>query len=112
LISDFEELHATQTINFFLWSDFLLLTTEQLTTLVQRINSWRRNYRIILINGFIDKDDNVPMFFNPIDQPDISLSKISVTEYMQTMVKTANGENLFHYEYPPQAGFRETLEKI
>jgi hypothetical protein len=112
LVQDFEELHAEKTLSFFLWQDFLYLTTEQQTTLVQQINHWRGSFRSILIPGFIDHNDNVPMWFNPIDDCEEKLSKIGVTEYMQNMVKNGNGENLFHYVYPPQRGIRETIVQL
>jgi hypothetical protein len=61
LLQEFENLHESNALTFFPWTDFLSCTTEQRTTIVQRIYNWRALHRRILIPGFQVNNDNVPM---------------------------------------------------
>jgi hypothetical protein len=64
LLQEFEKLHESNALTFFPWTDFLSCTTEQRTTNVQCIKNWRALHRSILIPGFQDNNDNVPMIYN------------------------------------------------
>jgi hypothetical protein len=57
----FQKLSGDKTIAFFPMSDYLSCTQHQKTTIVKRVNGWRAHYRSILINSFINNDDNVPL---------------------------------------------------
>jgi hypothetical protein len=103
-----EEMHAAKLVSFFPWTCFMSCKPEQKSTVVKRINTRRANYRSLLISGFRDNDDNIPMKLSNSNDDD-KLTKIGVTEFLQTMVKTSGGEKLFHYVYPPYYGTREVI---
>jgi hypothetical protein len=109
----FEKMNDEKVLAFFPMSDYTSgCTNEQKTTIVKQINTWRAHYRSILIDGFCDDMDNVPMIFNDQNEPDNILTKTSVTKYLSEYVKNSNGDNLFHYIYPPQNGTREAVVKL
>jgi hypothetical protein len=108
----FDKHNNEKTIAFFPMSDCLSCTQDQKTTIVKRVNGWRAHYRSILINGFIDNDNNVPMVYNKDKEPDNNLSDVSVTDYLNNYVKNSQGENLFHHVYPPQNGIRQVVVKL
>jgi hypothetical protein len=112
LLELFEDLNNINAICFFSWSDYLSCTAEQKTTIVKKINNWRGNYRSILISGFCDNDDNVPMVYDNTDRTDDILTTTSVTDYMQYAIKNSNNENLFHHVYSPKFGMREVIVKL
>jgi hypothetical protein len=108
----FEELNENKAITFFHWSDFLSCEPEQRTTIVKRINQWRAHHRSIIIPGFCDHEDNVPMLFNESNYIDNPLTNTSVTDYLKYMVKDGKGNNLFQHVYPPINGVREAIVQL
>jgi hypothetical protein len=108
----FEELNDNKSINFFPWTDFLSCDAEQRTTIVQRINQWRNNYRSMLIHGFKDNDNNVPMYFNESGIENDPLMTTSVTEYLANYIKDVKGNKLFQHVYAPQYGIREAIVQL
>jgi hypothetical protein len=108
----FEKLHEHNIIKFFPMTDYTSCLPEQKTTIVKRINTWRAHFRSILIHGFCDNDNNVPMVYDNTNDQDNILTTTSVTDYMENYVKNSNGEKLFYYVYPPQFGIREVVVKL
>jgi hypothetical protein len=109
----FEKMNEDNILSFFPMTDYSPgCSQEQKTTIIHRINARANQYRSILIGGFCDNEDNVPMIFNDEHQTDNILTKTSVTEYLSTHVKNSNGDNLFHFVYPPHNGIREAVVKL
>jgi hypothetical protein len=97
---------------FFDWHDFLSLLPDQRITVVERMNMWRGHFRSMMIHGFCDNQDNVPMIFKNQDNPKKKLTKMGVREYLKPEIKLSSGENLFHHVYSPQFGTREVIIKL
>jgi hypothetical protein len=112
LLKQFKELNTKTMITFFSWTDYISCTAEQKTTIINKINVWRNNYRSISVSGFCDNDNNVPMIYNEEEYPNNILTSTSVTDYLQNFIKNSNNENLFHYVFPPQYGIREVIVKL
>jgi hypothetical protein len=96
-------------IKFFSMNEFQSCLPGQKLKMVKTINEWSAACRSLLITGFIDNDDDVPMAFNEERYPDEPLTKISVTDFLANMVKAGDGKTLFHKVYPPFRGTREVL---
>jgi hypothetical protein len=109
LIRLFETLHKQKQLSFFAWTDFMSCTPDQKSALVKRLNYWHANYHSLLITGFKDNDDNIPMKFDKTDIDEDPLNSIGVTEFLNKMVKNSIGDQLFHHVYPPYKGTREVL---
>jgi hypothetical protein len=109
----FKQLNKDNILSFFPMTDYAPgCSQEQKTTIIKRINARANQYRSILIGGFCNNDDNVPMIFNDENQTNNILTRTSVTEYLSKHVKNSNGDNLFHYVYPRHNGIREVVIKL
>jgi hypothetical protein len=112
-LQTFEKLNDEKILSFFPMTDYTSgCSQEQKTTIIKRINTRMAHYRSILIGGFCDNDDNVPMVFNDENQNNNILTTTGVTEYLSKCIKNSNGDNLFHHVYPPQNGMREVVVKL
>jgi hypothetical protein len=113
MLQIFEQLNEDNTISFFPMTDFATgCTQEQKTTIIKRTNKWRAQFRSILIPGFCDDEDNVPIIYDNTNDPSNILTQTSVTEYLAHYIKNSNGDNLFTHVYPPQNGIREVIVHI
>jgi hypothetical protein len=94
-------------VNFFPMNEYQSCLPGQKLNIVSRINTWSAAHRSLLITGFIDNDDDIPMVFNAEKYPDEPLTKIGVTEFLGSKIKAGDGKNLFCKVYPPFQGTRE-----
>jgi hypothetical protein len=109
LQQELEKLNVNKQINYFPWNEFLLLSQGQRLTVVARINVWRVKYRSLLINGFIDHDDNIPMIYDNTQDPQDPMTKMVVTDYLKEKVMISEDNPMFVHVYPPIEGTREVI---
>jgi hypothetical protein len=104
-------------INFFSFQSFLNMTPGKKLTVVLDQYNWSTNYRSLLLNGFKDNEDNIPMYVEEDDDMDLTeeeeeLKNTSVSNYLRYHVRASNGEPLSEYVYPPCNGTREFLVTV
>jgi hypothetical protein len=107
-----EDLHKKERIKFFPMNEYQSCKPGQKLTIVKRINKWSGGVRNLLIKGFIDHEDDIPMVYNKIEGSDDPMTEIGVSEFLATRVKAGDGSNLFDHVYPPSDGIREVLFQL
>jgi hypothetical protein len=107
-----EDLHNKNRIKFFPMNEYQSCKPGQKLTIVSRIIKWTGKVRNLLIPGFIDNDDDIPMVFNKTEGVEEPLNSVGVTEFLATKVKAGDGKNLFDHVYPPCDGIREVLFQL
>jgi hypothetical protein len=113
----FENLNDAKLITYFPFKEYGALPISKKITIIREQNRWYGQYRSLLLKGFIDVEDNIPMVLDPIEmetteENGIDLTTISVTDYLRNHIKSGDGTNLFHNVYPTQEGTREFIVKI
>jgi hypothetical protein len=109
--------HKTPMFEFFPFQSFLNMEDGKKFTVVNNQNKFTNEHRSLLLNGFIDNDDNIPMFVEDEEEMELSeqemeLSKTTVSNYLRYNIRATGGEPLFSYVYPPIKGVREFLVTI
>ena len=106
----FKKAHDENKLNYLPWEKFIACEASQKLTIVRRNNDWAKQYRGLLMKGFIDNNNNIPMIYNEeMSTPDDPLKKTTVTKYLQHYVKDDKGNDLFEFVYPPVNGVREVI---
>jgi hypothetical protein len=106
------QLQKMNKILFFPMNEYQSCLPGQKVAIVKRINTWSGAFRSLLITGFTDNEDDIPMVFNEEAYPDEPLTKIGVTEFLATRIKAGDGKNLFCTVYPPYEGTREVICEV
>jgi hypothetical protein len=117
----FADLHKEECLKFYPWIDFLVLPMELKELAIKKQNIFTNSYRSVLLQGFIDKDNNVPMIMHDeVDESNIEdemidveyqedFDKIGITEYLSTRIFSGDMTLLFEHVYAPIDGIRETI---
>jgi hypothetical protein len=92
------------------------------TTSNKKQNLFNNSYRSVLLRGFIDSDNNVPMIMWDDEETEREVTddmidteyqqdfdKLSVTEYLSTRIFSGDMTLLFENVYAPVDGIRETI---
>lgn len=129
------ELHADEQLEYFPWNEYIGLNRLQNMTLINDQNEFTAKYRSLLITGFADDADNIPMVF--IDVPgqvshqlptndtitaSVEETKDDPMQNLPNPMKTDRSFRLssqsylygkrgdhFSYVYPPILGTREVI---
>jgi hypothetical protein len=109
--------HKTPMFDFFPFQSFLNMEEGKKLMVINNQNKFTNEHRSLLLNGFIDNDDNIPMFVEEDDTLELSeeeqeLSKTTVSNYLRYNIRATEGEPLFSYVYPPINGVREFLVTV
>jgi hypothetical protein len=105
-------------IKFFPWNSYAIQQEGQKLTIIKRQLQYTNSFRNLLLTGFKDHDDNIPMKLpNPDDMEikpaDDELNDVLVTDYFRYYVQSSLGTNLFEYVFPPYSGnTREFIVKV
>lgn len=107
------DLHESTSIKYLSWIEYMGLNVSQKLYLINQQTEHMATYRSLVMTGFCDDDDDIPMIYHEDDAmkendaPTDPLEKIGVTEYLSTRIKTGKGKLMFHFVYPPIKGVRE-----
>jgi hypothetical protein len=122
LKDNFQELHDTDMLRFYPWKEFIGLPNNLKSVAIKRQNNFVNSFRSVLLRGFIDNNNNVPMIM--IDEEDENeditdllvdpeyqhgFDKLSVSDYLSNYIFSGDGTLLFEMVYPPIDGVRETV---
>jgi hypothetical protein len=105
-------------IKFFPWNSYVIQQAGQKLTIINRQLQYTNNFRSLLLTGFEDHQDNIPMkIINPDDMEikpkDEELNDVLVMDYLWYYVHSSQGANLFEYVFPPYSGnTREFIVKV
>jgi hypothetical protein len=126
-----DSLHKNEQLEFYPWKEYVGLPIELKEVLIRKQNNFLNNYRTIILSGFIDNDDNVPMYM--VDEEELEdlhiaikngttdkynskaynegFESLGVTEYLQNYIFSGDKTTLFEKVYPPIEGMREVVLK-
>jgi hypothetical protein len=97
-------------VKLFPWNSFSCLSPGQKLTIVNEQIHYATIYRSLILKGFIDRQDDIPMQSNNSSN---KFHGVLVTDYLRYHVKTSNNDNMFMYVFPPHGtDTREFLVKI
>jgi hypothetical protein len=109
------QLNKQGKIGFFPWHDYSCMLSGKKLTQLNEWRKWSLTFYSLLILGFKDNDDNVPMHLTEKLTTDNTKrtykDSTSVLDYLRNNIKAASGDSLFVYVYPPIQGTREVLVK-
>jgi hypothetical protein len=96
-IQAINEIHM---IVFFPWEEFIKITNDKKQTIITDYRQWNYMYKSIVVPGFVDNDDNIPMWV------DINTS---VSDYLLDKLHPITGRKMFEFVYPSILGKREFI---
>lgn len=116
-----EYLDDNEFISYMSWEEYRNLAYLQKKKFIEDQRDFMKDNASLLIDGFIDHGNNVPMVYKEenddlegmiVDsntEPTHPLETVSVTTYLLNMIKTGKGNPIFEHVYPPIRGVREVL---
>lgn len=103
-------------IEYYPWDSYLALNRLQRLTIINSQNKFTSSFRTLMIHGFADDDDDIPMHYLEDNEENMQedraispMETIGVTQYLRTVPRSGKGTLLFAYVFPPILGIREVL---
>jgi hypothetical protein len=108
-----EALDEASMIVFFPWSEYITITQDKKQTVVSNYRKLNYMYRSVVVSGFIDNDDNTPMWDtkNSNDNSEYK-NTTTVSDYLRSKTHPITGLKMFDYVYPTVLGKREFMISV
>jgi hypothetical protein len=99
-------------LGYFSWHRYCLLSTGERQTIINGIKRWNTLFKSVVVDGFNDTGDNVPMKTKMDKETKTNddsdwLYTTSVSDYLRQIKNPTTGVKFFDYVYPSIMGQRE-----
>jgi hypothetical protein len=102
-------------LGFFPWHEYMRLSNIEKQMCLSELRMWNDKYKTIVVNGFNNNEDNVPMQMGEFDKETKklhTLNNISVSDYLRQVTHPVNGKLMFEYVFPTILGAREFIINV
>jgi hypothetical protein len=103
-------------LGFFPFQVYLRLNNVDKQKCIETLKKWNTTFKSIVVNGFKDTNDNIPMKMRINEEMDVNesdnLCTTSVSVYLMNITNPSTGQQYFDYGYPSINGKREFVISI
>jgi hypothetical protein len=127
----FKQLHKEDKLRFYPWKEYIALPMDLKEITIKKQNQFLSRYRSVLLPGFIDHADNVPMYMADDEEIEeikellkndnnkhkvptdyrVGFESLGISQYLKNCILSGDETPLFEMVYPPIDGTRETIVK-